>query len=93
MQTPLERFHVKLEGSSVCFQSNNMCQPVGMVYLQIRDYRNSLPKKGGTAASVENSPIVQKVLLRMSMENVVKDISLISEGSWTYEDSLVSKLY
>jgi hypothetical protein len=70
-----------------------MCQPVGMLYLQIQDYRNSLPHKGDTAASVENSPIVHKVLLRMHTENVVKEISLISDDSWTYEDLLVSKLY
>lgn len=70
-----------------------MCQPLGMVYLQIQDYRISLPQKGGTAASVENSPIVHKVLLRMCTENVVKEISLISDDSWTYADLLVSKLY
>lgn len=70
-----------------------MCQPVGMVNLHIRDYRNSLPQKGGTAASVENSLIVHKVLIRMCMENLVKDISWISDDSSTYEDLLVSKLY
>lgn len=42
---------------------------------------------------MENSPIVHKVLLRMCMEQVVKDISLISEDSWTYEDLLVNKLF
>lgn len=64
-----------------------------MVPFQIRDYRNLLTQKGGTAASMENSPIVHKVLLRMCMEQVVKDISLISEDSWTYEDLLVNKLF
>ncbi|KAM3693433.1 hypothetical protein ACJW31_08G166500 [Castanea mollissima] len=60
----------------------------GALLCEIRDYRNLLTQKGGTAASMENSPIVHKVLLRMCMEQVVKDISLISEDSWTYEDLL-----
>ncbi|KAE8077241.1 hypothetical protein FH972_015821 [Carpinus fangiana] len=60
----------------------------GALLCEIQDYRNSLPHKGDTAASVENSPIVHKVLLRMRTENVVKEISLISDDSWTYEDLL-----
>uniref|UniRef100_A0A2N9ICY2 Uncharacterized protein n=1 Tax=Fagus sylvatica TaxID=28930 RepID=A0A2N9ICY2_FAGSY len=60
----------------------------GALLCEIRDYRNSLTQKGGTAAWMENSLIVHKVLLHMCMEHVVKDISLISEDSWTYEDLL-----
>ncbi|KAJ9708301.1 hypothetical protein PVL29_000383 [Vitis rotundifolia] len=37
---------------------------------------------------VEKSPIVQKALLKMTMENVIKDISSMSDDSWTYKDHL-----
>jgi hypothetical protein len=45
------------------------------------------PKRG------RDTLIVHKVLIRMCMENVVKDISLISDDPSTYEDLLVSRLY
>ncbi|XP_041013210.1 protein PHYTOCHROME-DEPENDENT LATE-FLOWERING-like isoform X1 [Juglans microcarpa x Juglans regia] len=60
----------------------------GALLCEIRDYRNLWPQKGGPAASVEKSSIVHKVLLHICMENVVKDISLIADDSWTYEDIL-----
>lgn len=62
-----------------------------MLSLQIRDYRNCLFHKGGTH-STQNIPVVNRVLLKMCMENVVKDILSISDDSWTYKDHLVSKL-
>ncbi|KAG7981168.1 hypothetical protein I3843_05G219100 [Carya illinoinensis] len=60
----------------------------GALLCEIRDYRNLWPQKGGPAASVEKSLVVHKVLLHICMENVVKDISLIADDSWTYEDIL-----
>lgn len=33
---------------------------------------------------------MNKVHLRMSLENVVKDMPLISDNSWTYGDLMVS---
>lgn len=64
-----------------------------MASSQIRDYRNPLSQRGSTAASMKKPPIVHKVLLHMCTENVVKDISLMSDDSWTYEELLVSKFY
>lgn len=49
-----------------------------------------MPRKGDTGSSVENSPVRSKVFLQMCTESVVKDISLISDDSWTYNDLLVS---
>lgn len=61
-----------------------------MLSLQIQDYRNCLHRRG--IASVDKSPVVHKVLLKMCMENVIKDIYLMSNDSWSYEDLLVSDL-
>lgn len=60
--------------------------------MQIRDFRNCLVQMEDSTFHVEKSPIVQKTLLKMSMENVIKDISSMSDGSWTYKDHLVSTL-
>lgn len=38
-------------------------------------------------------PIVNKVRLRMTFENVVKDITRLSDDSWTYRDFVVSMLW
>ncbi|GMN38665.1 hypothetical protein TIFTF001_007901 [Ficus carica] len=59
----------------------------GSILCQIRDYRNCLFHKGGTH-STQNIPVVHRVLLKMCMENVVKDILSISDDSWTYKDHL-----
>lgn len=48
----------------------------------MKDYR-SVTEQGST-------PTIQKVRLRMHLENVVKDISVITDDSWTYSDILVS---
>lgn len=75
-----------LSGDSVFSASH----PILIIYLQIQDYRNCLSQKAG-ADSAETSPTIHKVLLHMSMENVVKDVLSISNESWSYEDLLVSK--
>ncbi|KAF4355105.1 hypothetical protein G4B88_004317 [Cannabis sativa] len=59
----------------------------GHVLCEIHDYRNCLLQKEGIC-SIQKSPIVHRVILQMSMENVVKDIMLISDDSWTYNDLL-----
>lgn len=43
--------------------------------------------------SVNGSPIINKVRLRMSLENVVKDIPSISDNGWTYGDLMVSAIF
>ena len=58
--------------------------------MQVRDYRKCISEPGSAVSAVDGFPIVHKVQLRMSLENVVKDISLISDDSWTYSDLMVS---
>lgn len=61
--------------------------------LQVRDYRNCLSEPGVNGASAYHSPLVNRVCVRMSLENVVKDIPLISDDAWTYGDLMVSVSY
>lgn len=63
------------------------------VIFQVRDYRRCSSDKGSGIASTDASPIVSKVRLRMSLENVVKDIPLISDESWTYGDLMVRIIF
>ncbi|KAK1307861.1 hypothetical protein QJS10_CPA09g00047 [Acorus calamus] len=58
----------------------------GAIMCEIRDYRKCWPGQGNTVSSMGETPIVNKVRLRLSLENVVKDIPLISDDSWTYSD-------
>ncbi|XVF27107.1 hypothetical protein REPUB_Repub14bG0078100 [Reevesia pubescens] len=58
----------------------------GTLVCEVRDYRNIAPQQGSTNPSMDGSPIINKVRLRMSLENVVKDIPLSSDNSWTYGD-------
>ncbi|XP_043720527.1 protein PHYTOCHROME-DEPENDENT LATE-FLOWERING-like isoform X2 [Telopea speciosissima] len=58
----------------------------GTLVCEVRDYRKCASEPGSIVSSVDRSPIVNKVRLRMSLENVVKDIPLISDDSWTYSD-------
>jgi hypothetical protein len=60
--------------------------------LQVQDYRKCASKQGSSIPSMDGLPIVNKVRLTMSLENVVKDIPLISDNSWTYGDLMVSVL-
>jgi len=63
---------------------------INSVTLQVRDYRRCSSEKGAGIASVESSPTVNKVCLKMSLENIVKDIPSITDKSWTYGDLMVS---
>lgn len=58
----------------------------GTIVCEVRDYRNSSSEGGSGALPVDGSPIVSKICLRMSLENIVKDIPVISDNSWTYGD-------
>ena len=60
--------------------------------MQVRDFHNCLVQVGDSTSHVNKSPIVHKALLKMSMENVIKDISSMSDDSWTYKDLLVGIL-
>lgn len=60
--------------------------------MQVRDFRNCLIQMGESTSDVKKSPIAHKVLLKMSMENVIKDVSSMSDDSWSYKDHLVSIL-
>lgn len=55
----------------------------------MRDYRKCFPE-GRNVASGDNSPIINRVSLKMSLENIVKDIPSISNNGWTYGDLMVS---
>ncbi|TYK03946.1 histone-lysine N-methyltransferase 2D isoform X1 [Cucumis melo var. makuwa] len=58
----------------------------GTIVCEVRDFRGRPPEQGPGAQSTDGLPIVNKIHLRMSLENVVKDIPLISDNSWTYGD-------
>ncbi|KAK3022148.1 hypothetical protein RJ639_045287 [Escallonia herrerae] len=58
----------------------------GTLVCEVRDYRKCAAEPGLIVPSTTSSPFVNKVRLRMSLENVVKDIPLISDNAWTYGD-------
>ncbi|KZV27543.1 hypothetical protein F511_04594 [Dorcoceras hygrometricum] len=59
----------------------------GTLVCEVRDYRNSYSdSEHGKMASGDGIPIINRVFLRMSLENVVKDIPAISKSGWTYGD-------
>jgi hypothetical protein len=62
----------------------------GCVICEVRDYRKGSPISGDSVSSGESFPVVQKVLMRPTMENIVKDIASMAEDSWTYSDLIVS---
>ncbi|KAI0507372.1 hypothetical protein KFK09_013495 [Dendrobium nobile] len=59
----------------------------GSVICEVRDYRKCALEQG-TIALIDAVPVVNRIRLRMSLENVVKDIPLIADDSWTYSDLL-----
>lgn len=59
----------------------------------MRDYRECFSEAGINVPSANGSPIINKVRLRMSLENVVKDIPSISDSAWTYGDLMVSMIF
>lgn len=57
----------------------------GTLVCEVRDYRKC-SAVGSKMNSGDVGPVVNKVLLRMSLENIVKDMPSISDDSWTYGD-------
>jgi len=58
----------------------------GSVVCEIRDYRKHVSNQVPASSAQLGLPIVNKVRLRMTFENVVKDITLLSDDSWSYRD-------
>ncbi|CAI0470787.1 unnamed protein product [Linum tenue] len=58
----------------------------GTLVCEVRDYRSCATEQGSGMPSLSGAPTMNKVRLKMSLENVVKDIPLISDNSWTYGD-------
>ncbi|CAN1169101.1 Protein PHYTOCHROME-DEPENDENT LATE-FLOWERING [Linum perenne] len=58
----------------------------GTIICEVRDYRKCASEQGSGIISTDATPTINKVRLKMSLENVVKDIPLISDNSWTYGD-------
>ncbi|KAI3684135.1 hypothetical protein L6452_33354 [Arctium lappa] len=52
----------------------------------VRDYRKDSSESGVNGPSTVASPTITKVSLKMSLDNVVKDIPMISDSAWTYGD-------
>ncbi|KAH9626210.1 hypothetical protein KSS87_000089 [Heliosperma pusillum] len=50
----------------------------------VRDYRKCISDPGPDISSSNESGTINKVFLKMSLENVVKDISVMADDSWTY---------
>lgn len=61
--------------------------------LQVRDYRRCSSEKGASVVPVESSPVVTKVCLKVSLENIVKAIPSFTDKSWAYGDLMVSIIF
>ncbi|KAL3632864.1 hypothetical protein CASFOL_025848 [Castilleja foliolosa] len=57
----------------------------GTLVCEVRDYRK-FSFQGPSVSSVNSSPVIKKVCLRMSLENIVKDVPAISDNDWSYGD-------
>ncbi|KAL6496917.1 hypothetical protein OROGR_028846 [Orobanche gracilis] len=57
----------------------------GTLVCEVRDHRKCF-SEGLNVASVGSSPVIIRVRLSMSLENIVKDIPAISDNNWTYGD-------
>ncbi|THU55607.1 hypothetical protein C4D60_Mb11t08360 [Musa balbisiana] len=62
----------------------------GTIVCEVRDYRNCTSEQGTVISASNVVPILHKVRLRMSLENVVKDMPLIADDSWTYSDLMLN---
>ncbi|XP_019443543.1 PREDICTED: uncharacterized protein LOC109356679 isoform X2 [Lupinus angustifolius] len=58
----------------------------GGLICEVRDYRRCSSERGADVVSNGSSPTINKVCLKMSLENVVKEIPSITDKSWTYGD-------
>ncbi|XP_074294813.1 protein PHYTOCHROME-DEPENDENT LATE-FLOWERING-like [Silene latifolia] len=56
----------------------------GTVTCEVRDYRKCISDPGSDISYPNELGTINKVSLKMSLENVVKDISLMADDSWTY---------
>lgn len=59
----------------------------GVIVCEVRDYRKCTPELG-TIPPSSLSPIIQKVRLKMSLANIVNDMPMISDDTWTYGDMM-----
>ncbi|KAF8011293.1 hypothetical protein BT93_J1795 [Corymbia citriodora subsp. variegata] len=57
----------------------------GSLICEVRDYRKYASNRGPNLPDVVDSPVVTKVRLKISLENIIKDIPPIC-SSWTYGD-------
>ncbi|CAM8906793.1 unnamed protein product [Rhodiola kirilowii] len=57
----------------------------GTIVCEVQDYRKCALETG-QGSCVNGLPSVHKLCLRMSLENIVKDIPTIADGSWSYRD-------
>ncbi|KAL5726600.1 hypothetical protein ACHQM5_009630 [Ranunculus cassubicifolius] len=60
----------------------------GTLLCEVRDYRECVLESGNSDCSIEKDPVVHSVCLHLCTESVVKDVSSISDDSWTYNDLL-----
>ncbi|VAH15715.1 unnamed protein product [Triticum turgidum subsp. durum] len=58
----------------------------GSVICEIRDYRKHASSQVHAPSAELGLPAVNKVQLQMTFENVVRDIMLLSDDSWSYRD-------
>ncbi|XP_057548486.1 protein PHYTOCHROME-DEPENDENT LATE-FLOWERING [Amaranthus tricolor] len=58
----------------------------GILTCEVHDYRRCRSDSRSSLPSSNGSATINKVNLKMSLENVVKDISLMADDSWTYGD-------
>nr|XP_043636015.1 protein PHYTOCHROME-DEPENDENT LATE-FLOWERING-like [Erigeron canadensis] len=58
----------------------------GAVVCEVRDYRKKSSESGYYGSSTASYPSITKVSLKMSLDEVVKDIREISDSSWGYGD-------
>uniref|UniRef100_A0A7N0SWP1 Uncharacterized protein n=1 Tax=Kalanchoe fedtschenkoi TaxID=63787 RepID=A0A7N0SWP1_KALFE len=59
----------------------------GTIVCEVQDYRKCVSETG-QGSCVDGLPSVHKLCLRMSLENVVKDIPSIACESWEYQDHM-----
>ncbi|KAF0892782.1 hypothetical protein E2562_017745 [Oryza meyeriana var. granulata] len=58
----------------------------GSVICEIRDYRKHASNQAPAPSAELGLPVVNKVRLQMTFENVVRDIPGLSDDSWSYRD-------
>lgn len=62
-------------------------------FFQVRDYRNCNSEPENVSVIADEIPIVHKVCLRMTLENIVKDMPSIIDVSCPYGDLMVSSRF